>query len=282
MIVERPRRKKAATGPACRTTIPLLLLASLLLLTVLLAACGSADGAGTPVAGGSSEIIVSAASDLAPVLEELAPLFEEETGLRFRANLGSTGQLMEQIAAGARVDVFLSASKSAVDQLDEKGLLVPGSVQPYGVGRVVMLMAPGSLLQVQTIEDLLSPEIERISIANPDHAPYGRAARESLESVGLWDELQPKLVPAENVRQAFQFVESGNVDVGLVALSLVAIGDGRWVLVPDELHGPLNQTLAIVADSPRQEEAKQFVSFLTGDEGRRLLEKYGFLVPQED
>jgi molybdate transport system substrate-binding protein len=225
--------------------------------------------------------VVSAAADLYPVLEELAPLLEKETGLTLKTNIGSTGQLTEQIAAGARVDVFLAASTSAIDQLRQKDLLVPGSDRVYARGRLVMWTRSGDRVGVKTVQDLVGAQVSRISIANPDHAPYGRAAREALQSAGLWDQLQPKLVPAENVRQAFQFAESGNTDVGLVALSLVVFAGGRYALVPEELHEPIDQALAIIAGSTHQSEAKQFIAYLTGEKGREILLRYGFVLPDE-
>ena len=120
-----------------------------------------------------------------------------------------------------------------------------------------------------------------MSIANPDHAPYGKAAKEALESAGLWDQLQPKLVPADNVRQAFQFVQSGNVDVGLVALSLAIGQDGTYTVVPEELHEPINQTLALIKAGQNQSAARSFVDFLTGPKGSEILVKYGFVLPEE-
>jgi molybdate transport system substrate-binding protein len=151
----------------------------------------------------------------------------------------------------------------------------------YGRGRLVMWTRPGSSTRVKTLEDLASPDVSRVSMANPDHAPYGLAARQALQSAGLWDRLQPKLVPAENVRQAFQYAESGNVDVALVALSLVITVGGTYEQVPESLHEPINQTLAIIARSVHQREAEQFVAFLTGDRGREVLKKFGFVLPEE-
>jgi len=251
---------------------------------VFMFSCGDAPTADSQSSTGArpGEIVVSAAADLSPVLAELASLFEKETGLTVKTNLGSTGQLTEQIAAGARVDVFLAASTAAIDQLGQKGLLVPGSDQTYGRGRLVMWTRPGSSVRAKTLQDLTAPEVKRISLANPDHAPYGKAAREALQSAGIWDALQPKLVPAENVRQAFQFAETGNVDVGLVAMSLVAFAGGSYAPVPEELYEPINQVLAIVAGSSHQSEAKQFVAFLTGSKGREILQKYGFVLPDGD
>lgn len=272
-----------------RLSLVLILATPVVLTTLIVSSCGSSGTSGSTSTGAtgstspgaSVEIVVSAASDLSPVLAEMAPLIEEGLGVVIKTNLGSTGQLTEQIANGARVDVFLAASKSAIDVLAAKGLLVDGSEQVYARGYVVMWTKPGSSLQLEDLTDLASPNVKRISIANPDHAPYGRAAKEALQSAGLWDLLQDKLVPAENVRQAYQFAESGNTDVGLVALSLVSQEDGTYVEIPDDLYQPLSQTLAIVASSSHQEEAKAFVGFLTGEKGREILKKYGFTIPGE-
>jgi molybdate transport system substrate-binding protein len=242
-------------------------------------ASGSADNidASSP---GPVELVVSAAADLSPVLAEIKPLFESESGLILKTNIGSTGQLRQQIESGARVDVFLAASTSAIDQLAEKDLLVAGTAKIYARGRLAIWSREGSPVSPRTVQDLTLPDIRRISIANPDHAPYGQAAREALESSGLWNELQPKLVPGENILQAFQYAETGNVDVGLVALSLVANIPGTYELVPEALHNPINQALAIIASSPHQDEATRFVAFLTGDRGSEILRKYGFVLPE--
>ncbi len=257
---------------------------SVLVVGALTTACGDSHSPATTGQTGVPapvEIVVSAASDLSPVLDELAPLFEEATGVAIKTNLGSTGQLMEQIAAGARVDVFLAASASAIEQLDEKGLVVAGSARLYARGVLVMWTPEGSETTADALEDLAGPDIARLAIANPDHAPYGKAAREALQSAGLWEELQPKLVPAENVRQAFQFAESGNVDVGLVSLSLVVGKGGHYAVIPESLHNPIEQTLALIAGTTHESEARSFVDFLTGPEGRELLLKYGFVLPEE-
>ena len=262
--------------------VPALLAVLGIVLCVGVASCGGSQPSEDGQQGGtSSEIVVSAASDLSPVLEELAPLFKQETGLTLSTNLGSTGQLMEQIAAGAKVDVFLAASSSSIDQLDEKGLLVANSSRLYARGQLVLWTAPGSKPTVTALEDLMGTAVTRVSLANPDHAPYGKAAREALQSAGLWDQLQPKIVPAENVRQAFQFAQSGNVDVGLVALSLVVGQGGSYTVVPEELHQPINQTLALVKAGANPGGAQSFVDFLTGPKGDEILLKYGFVLPEE-
>jgi molybdate transport system substrate-binding protein len=250
---------------------------------VVLPSCGSSGDAAANTSEGSLhvEIVVSAAADLSPVLAEMTPLFEKATGVTVKTNVGSTGQLRQQIESGARVDVFLAASTAAVDQLAQKNLLVPGSMQVYARGRLAIWARPGSSTVPKTLQDLTSSDIRRISLANPDHAPYGQAAKEALESAGLWDVLQPKLVPAENVLQAFQFAQTGNVDIGLVALSLVATAQGTYELVPETLHKPISQEMAIIASSSHQPEARQFIAFLTGQQGREILKKYGFILEGE-
>jgi len=261
------------------------LLAALAILgLVVLPSCGGSSGDGGVSSSDVSqhvEIVVSAAADLSPVLAEIKPLFEKTTGVALKTNVGSTGQLRQQIESGARVDVFLAASTAAIDQLAQKNLLLAGSAQIYARGRLAIWTRPGSSAAPKTLQDLTSADVRRVSIANPDHAPYGQAAKEALESAGLWEALQPKLVPAENVLQAFQFAQTGNVDVGLVALSLVAKAEGTYELVPETLHKPISQEMAIIASSTRQLESKQFIAFLTGDVGREILKKYGFILPGE-
>lgn len=257
------------------------------LLLTLLAGGLVVSCANSPVTPGASargadgqgeKLVVSAASDLAPVLDRLVPMFRERTGLDVELNLGSTGQLAQQISAGAPVDVFLSASRQAVDDLQREGRLLPGSQAAYAIGRLTLWTRPGRT-PVTTLGELRRVDVRRVAIANPDHAPYGIAARQALIASGLWEEVQPKLVLAENIRQAFQFAQSGNVDVGLVALSLVVFSGEHYGLVPERLHEPLVQVLAIPASSRRQAEARRFAAFLRGEEGRRVLEAFGFVVP---
>jgi molybdate transport system substrate-binding protein len=153
----------------------------------------------------------------------------------------------------------------------------------YAVGRVTLWTRSDSPLTFTSIEDLTQPGIERIAIANPEHAPYGVAAAEALQAAGLWEELQPKLILGENVAQTLQVAETGNVDVALVALSLsIAAGDeGRWVLLPEELHNPLLQALAVVGSTAHEAEARQFAQFVNSAEGREVMRRYGFILPGE-
>jgi molybdate transport system substrate-binding protein len=134
---------------------------------------------------------------------------------------------------------------------------------------------------VDSINDLLKPEVERVAIANPEHAPYGVAARQALQTAGVWEEIKPKLVLGQNVRQALQFAETGNVDAALLPLSLSITSDGHWVYIPDDLHAPIDQALGVVADSPHQAEARDFAAFITGAQGQTILGKHGFTPPEE-
>lgn len=246
----------------------------LLALTAALAGCA-------PQPSEKPTLTVSAASDLTGAFREIGAAFERENGVRVEFNFGSSGNLARQIEQGARVDVFASANEQFIDELEHKQLIVPGTKAFYGRGRLVMwqrLDAPTPLLKPA---DLAQPTVQRIAIANPDHAPYGAAAKQSLESLGLWGQVQDKLVIGENIRQAFQYAETGNVDVGLVALPLCRGSKGRWTLVPENLHRPLDQALAVVAGSPRVDDAIAFAKYVNGPAGRTILRSYGLALHGE-
>ena len=239
----------------------------------------TSTGGGQGADASGVTLTVSAASDLALALDQLGPLFTAETGVTVTVNLGSSGQLAQQIEQGAPVDVFFSANRRYVDELVEKGIVGPEDTALYGVGRITLWTRADSGVRVEALSDLTDPAVKRIAIANPDHAPYGMAAREALQSAGLWDALQPKIVMAENVLQALQFAASGNADVALVARSLSVQGDGRWTLVPAELHQPIEQTLAVIASSAHAEWGRRFADFVNGPSGRPILDSYGFVLP---
>lgn len=227
-------------------------------------------------------LTVSAAADLTPAFTEIGALFTQSTGIRVEFNFGSTGQLAQQIQRGAPVDLFAAANQSFIDQLDQAGLILPDSRAIYAVGRLTLWTRADSPLHLDSIEDLLDPEITRIAIANPEHAPYGVAAREAMQSMGIWDILQPRLVFGENVSQTLQFADSGNVDVAIVALSLSVESAGHWVLLPETLHNPLIQALAVIRGTAHEAEARQFAAFINGDQGRDIMRRYGFVLPGEE
>ena len=231
--------------------------------------------------GAPVTLIVSAAADLSYVFPEIGKLWEQETGNTVTFNLGSTGQLAQQIERGAPVDLFAAANKTFVEDLDQKGLIFSETKALYGVGRITLWQREDSTLEIKTMQDLTQPAVKRVAIANPDHAPYGVAAREALQSAGLWDELQPKLVLGENIKQTQQYAETGNVEVAIAALSISVEKPGRWTLIPAELHQPLEQMLAVPKSAPHPEAAKQFAAFINGEQGRPLMQKYGFGLPGE-
>ncbi len=253
----------------------------------LLSACGlsTADPSSSPSATSTAKPItltVSAAADLNDVFPEIGKLWEQETGHRVTFNLGSTGQLAQQIERGAPVDLFAAANKKFVEDLDKKGLIHSGTKELYGVGRLTLWQREGGTHEIKDIQDLMKPDIKRVAIANPDHAPYGVAARQALQAAGIWDAIQPKLILGENIKQTQQYAQTGNVDVAIAALSISVQKPGKWVLVPEKLHKPLEQMLAVPKSAPHPEEAKQFAAFINGGKGRPLMRKYGFVLPGEE
>ncbi|TVQ08607.1 MAG: molybdate ABC transporter substrate-binding protein [Leptolyngbya sp. DLM2.Bin27] len=254
----------------------------------LLVACSATDLAqhsapSVAAAPPPPTLTVGAASDLRFAFEELGALFEQDTDVAVEFTFGSTGQLAQQIAQGAPMDLFAAANQSFVEDLDRQGRIVSDTKAIYGRGRIVLWVRQDSDLSIQRLEDLADPAIRRIAIANPDHAPYGQAAAEALESVGLWSSLQPKLVLAENVSQTLQYGQTGNVDVAIVALSLAVVTPGgRYELIADDLHSPLDQMLAVVEGTPHMASARQFAEFINGDVGRPVMEKYGFTLPGQE
>jgi molybdate transport system substrate-binding protein len=241
-----------------------------LALLFALVACTSPD----PDHGGS--ITVFAASDLQPVLPEIARLFEATGGARVVLVFGSSGNLATQIRHGAPADLYLSANEAYVDQLIERNVIDGASRREYGVGRLALIAAAG-VPQPDALQSLTSSPYRVIAIANPDHAPYGVAAREALTAGGAWDAVASRLVFAENIAQAYQFVTSGSADVGIVALSLVlAAGNRPYVLIDDALHAPIRQTGGVVVARPGAGAAHEFLRFIAGPEGQQVLARFGF------
>lgn len=228
-----------------------------------------------------NEITIAAASDLTPAFEELGRSFEAETGIKVVYSFGSTGNLARQIENGAPMDLFAAANVEYINGLEQKGLIIPGTKALYARGRITLWTRADSTLKIEKLEDLARADVKRIGIANPEHAPYGMAAREAFQSAGIWDALKDKLVLGENVRMTLQFAETGNVDAAIVALSLSVQSKGRWVLVPEDLHKPLDQALAVIKGTKHEQQARQFAAFVNGPQGRIVMRKYGFILPGE-
>ena len=249
------------------------------LLLAVLAFSFACRGTRAPDVASPSELTVAAASDLTPAFEELGRAFEASQKIKVVFVFGSTGLLTKQIENGAPFDLFAAANVAYIDQLEQKGLIVLGTKRIYARGRITLWTRADSSLKIEKIEDLAGADVHRIAIANPDHAPYGLAAREALQTVSLWDTVQPKLVYGDNIRQTLQFAETGNVEVAVVALSLSVQSKGRWVLIPEELHKPLDQGLGIIRGTNNEQAARAFSEFVDGPQGREIMKKYGFSFP---
>lgn len=227
----------------------------------------------------TNELYVAAASDLTAAFEEIGKEYESVNKTKVIFSFGSTGLLTRQIENGAPMDVFAAASVDFIEQLDQKGLILPGTKAIYARGRLTLWTTKERNLKISDIKDLTRTEVQRIAIANPDHAPYGMAAREALQSAGIWEAVKPKLVYGENIRQTLQFAETGNVDVAIIALSLSEKSNGQWTLVPDNLHKPINQALAVIKGTKNEKAAREFTAFVNGPQGQAILAKYGFEKP---
>jgi molybdate transport system substrate-binding protein len=233
---------------------------------------------------GAQEIRVAAAADLQFALDELAAQYQKQTGRKIDVSYGSSGNFFAQIQNGAPFDVLLSADIEYPRKLAEAGLAEPGTLYEYAVGRIAIWMpadAPADLAKLGW-KALLDPGVEKIAIANPEHAPYGRAAVAALRNAGIYDQVRPKLVYGENIAQAAQFVSSRNAQAGILALSLAISppmrGGKRWE-IPANLHAPIEQGAVILKSAKDKEGAREFLVFLKSATGRKILDSYGFTLP---
>jgi molybdate transport system substrate-binding protein len=235
----------------------------------------------------AQEITVAAAADLSTALPEIAAAYTKQTAQPVKLSFGASGNLTTQIQNGAPFDLFFSADESYPTQLIEKGFADKNSLYRYAVGRLVLWVPSDVPLDVQKlgIQALLDPAIKKISIANPLHAPYGRAAEAALKHFGVYDQISAKLVLGENISQAAQFVESGNAQAGMLALSHAlspALKDkGHYWTVPLDAYPTRNQAAVVLSKSKQQAAARKFLDFVRGPEGTSLLKTHGFSLPAE-
>lgn len=241
-----------------------------------------------PVAALADRPIIAAASDLQFALEEVAERFEEAHGQSVRLSFGSSGNFRRQIAQGAPFEMYLSADESYVKALHDEGH-TPNDGVLYALGRLVIVAPSGDAAGVVDEdldglrERLESGDLGRFAIANPEHAPYGVAAREALEQAGLWETIRPHLVFGENVTQAARLALSGEADGGLVAYSLARAPQlsGRldMGLIPEEMHTPLRQRMVLT--NRAGETAQAFYAYMQSDDARGILADYGFVMPAD-
>jgi molybdate transport system substrate-binding protein len=245
---------------------------------VAMAAAALARGAA------AQPLTVAAASDLQSVLPAVAAQFAKETGQNVGVTYGSSGNFFAQIQNGAPFDVFLSADSDYPRRLDRAGLADRGTIVTYARGRIVLWTRMDSGIDLGPgLAMLRGDKVRRIAIANPEHAPYGRAAVAALQADGVYERVRSKLVLGENISQTAQFAASGSADVGLIALSLAltpALKDaGRYVDIPETSYPPIEQAAIVLAASRQKPLARQFVDFLRTPAVMRLLESYGFTAP---
>jgi len=234
----------------------------------------------------SAQIIVAAAADLNAALTEIAADYEKSGGGTVRLSFGSSGNLFNQIQNGAPFDVFFSADLDYPEKLIEAGLAEKASLYPYAVGQLVLWVTASSSLDLHRgMNILLDPSVKKISLANPEHAPYGRAAVAALRHFGLYEKVSDRFVFGENVSQAAQFVESGNAQAGFVALShAMAPGmreKGRYWIIPSDAYPALQQAAVILSHSSKKAEAAAFLQYIQEPEAIGVLRHYGFSVPEE-
>ena len=233
------------------------------------------------------EITVAVAADLSSALPEIAAKYKSRTGQDIKLTFGSSGTLTTQISNGAPFDVFFSADEEYPKQLIDKNLAEKDSLYRYAVGRLVLWASNDSPLNLSKlgIMALLDPSVKRIAIANPEHAPYGRAAEAALRHYALYEQVSSRLVLGENVSQAAQFVESGNAKAGLIALSHALApamkAKGQYWIVPLDSYPTLNQAAVVLSRSKQKDAARKFLEFVQGPEATSLLKDYGFSLPPE-
>jgi len=225
-------------------------------------------------------INVAAASDLSFALHEMIGAFEHETGHQVRLTLGSSGNFYAQIVNGAPFDVFLSADMDYPKQLEANGHAVPGSVFTYGLGALALWVPRQSTLRLERLglQVLLDDSVKKVAIANPEHAPYGRAAVAAMKHAKVYDRVKAKLVLGENVSQAAQFVQSGAADIGIIALSIVLSApmrqSGRYWMIPADMYPLLVQAAVLLKRAGPA--ARDFYQWLHGSDAQQILFKYGF------
>jgi molybdate transport system substrate-binding protein len=231
----------------------------------------------------AEEITIAAAADLSFAFREIATEYENTTGNHVRLTLGSSGNFFAQIQNGALFDLYFSADIAYPRKLEEADLTVPGSLYKYAVGRIVLWTGHESRIDVtKGFEALREPTVKKIAIANPKHAPYGRAAVAAMEYFKVYDQVKDKLILGENISQAAQFIESGACEIGIIALSLALAPTmktrGTYWEIPEVAYPPLEQGAVILKSSKQQESAKQFLAFIKGEQ-TGVMKRYGFTLP---
>jgi molybdate transport system substrate-binding protein len=232
----------------------------------------------------AEKITIAAAADLKFAMDEIITTFKKANpGDELDVIYGSSGKFLTQIQQGAPYDLFFSADIALPRELAKNGF-AGSDVRPYAIGRIVLWSSSMDATKM-TLNDLTDPKITRIAIANPKHAPYGKRAEEALRASGIWEKIEPKLVYGENIAQTAQFVQTGNAQIGIVALALAVnpelASKGGYGLIPDKLHAPLEQGFIITKQAGDNALAKRFADYMSSIPARAVMTRYGFVLPGE-
>ena len=227
---------------------------------------------------------VAAAADLKFAMDELSKDFEARTGTKVDVTTGSSGNFFAQIQGGAPFDLFFSADMDYPKKLEASGLAEPGTLYKYALGQMVIWTPANSPIDIAKDKwnALLDARVQKIAIANPPLAPYGRAAVSALQKAGIYEQVKTKLVYGENISQAAQFVQSGNAQAGIIARSLAlspGMKDGKAWEIPADVHTPIEQDAVVLKSAKNKTGALEFLKFVQGAAGQAILEKYGFAIP---
>ena len=231
------------------------------------------------------KILIAAASDLNFAMNEICRAFEKShPGIKVEVSYGSSGNFYAQIKQGAPYDIFFSADASYPALLEEEGFAVKGQRHLYSIGKIVLWVPKKSALNPhEGLKIVLESNVKKLAIANPKHAPYGRAAEESLRYYGLLDKVQDKLVFGENISQTAQFVQTGSADAGIIAMSLAIspkmTSDGNYWIIPTESYSRLEQGYAVLQRGKGKSSVKTFLKFVQGKKGKKILSDFGFILP---
>jgi len=231
----------------------------------------------------AQEVTVAAAADLQFAMQDVAAQFQRQTGKTVKVTYGSSGNFFQQIQNGAPFDMFFSANLDYPKKLESAGLVESGSYYPYAKGKIVVWVLNESKIKIDSgLKVFLDPDVKKIAIANPQHAPYGQAAVAALQKEGIYDKVKDKFVLGENISQTASFVVSGAADAGVVALSLALSPNmkskGRYAEIPVNEYPRIEQACVILNSSKNKETARQFLAFVQSEKVAAILSGYGFDV----
>jgi molybdate transport system substrate-binding protein len=239
----------------------------------------------SPSVKAGDNILIAAASNLRFAMHEICQAFQEiHPTIQTKVSYGSSGNFLAQIKQGAPFDIFFSADTTYPKLLEQEGYTVKGMQKVYAVGKIVLWVKKNSLVDPDKgLQAVILPKVKKLAIANPKHAPYGRAAEESLRYYGMWEKAKEKLIYGENISQTAQFVHTGSADAGIIALSLAVsprmLHEGRYWVIPVESYSDIEQVYAVLQKGKGGKSIRKFLNFLEGEDGIKILSKYGFVIP---